>query len=92
MYGISWEVVYSRTGKEFMEKITEKHFEELEKKGVTGEEMQKARTEWASFNELYRNPFARFGMTLVEIFPVGNYHYVDQCRGVTKKRIPAGRT
>jgi fumarate reductase subunit C len=71
MYGVSWEMIYPRVGQELMAKMGEKRFDELKKKETSEVEIQKAKDEWAGFLEMYKNPFVRFGMTLVEIFPVG---------------------
>jgi len=71
MYGLAWEVCYSRIGPEFTNEITVRYFEKMEKEGVAGPELEKAKEEWASFSEMYKNPVIRFGVTLTEILPVG---------------------
>jgi hypothetical protein len=73
MYGLAWEVTYSRIGEEFQTKMTEKYMADMKAKGSTDKEIQEAKVQWASFNELYKNFFFRFGFTaLVEMFiPVG---------------------
>lgn len=72
MYGLAWEVTYSKIGDEFMTKMTDKYYEDMKADGASEEELQKAKAEWESFNAMYENPFFRFAFTiLVEIFPVG---------------------
>lgn len=72
MYGLAWEVTYSKIGDEFMQKMNEKYFSDMKAEGATEEELQKAKEEMQSFVEMYKNPFVRFSFTVfVEIFPVG---------------------
>jgi Protein of unknown function (DUF4199) len=71
MYGLAWEVTYSQIGEEFTKGMTDKHFEKLKAEGATEVEMVKAKEEWKSFEEYYKNPAIRFAMTLMEILPVG---------------------
>lgn len=71
MYALSWEVLYSRMGEEFMQKMTERHFEKMKAEGATEAELAKAKEEWAGYAEMYKNPIIRFGMTMMEIFWVG---------------------
>jgi hypothetical protein len=72
MYGLAWEVSYSQIGDEFMIKMNEKYFEDMKAEGATEQELEKAKKEWESFGEMYKNPAFRFVFTMfVEIFPVG---------------------
>jgi hypothetical protein len=73
MYGLAWEVTYSRIGDEFTKKMTEKYIADLKAEGASDQELQEAKAQWASFNEMYKNPLVRFLFTaLVEMFiPVG---------------------
>ncbi len=71
MYGLTWEISYNRIGDDFTKKMTEHYFDEIKKEGATDEELQKAKEQWAGYSEMYKNPIIRFGMTLMEIFPVG---------------------
>ena len=72
MYGLAWEITYSKIGDEFTKKMTEKYFEDKKAAGASEDELQKAKEEWESFSKMYENPLFRFSFTaLVEIFPVG---------------------
>jgi len=71
MYALAWEISFHSMGDEFIQKMTDHHFKELKADGATGAELEKAKVDWASFNEMYKNPVIRFGVTLMEIFPVG---------------------
>jgi hypothetical protein len=72
MYGLAWEITYSKIGEEFTQKMTEKYYEDMKADGASEQELEEAKKEWDSFSEMYENPLFRFGFTVfVEIFPVG---------------------
>lgn len=72
MYGLAWEISYSRIGEDFTRKMTEKYYEDMKADGASEEALQQAKAEWESFSEMYKNPIVRFVFTVfVEIFPVG---------------------
>jgi hypothetical protein len=71
MYGFAWEISYANMGDEFVSKMTDHYFDQLKSKGATEQELHRAKDDWASFSEMYKNPLIRFGVTLTEIFPVG---------------------
>jgi zinc transporter ZupT len=72
MYGLAWEISYSKIGEDFTKKMTEKYYEDMKADGASEEELQKAKEQWESFSEMYKNPVVRFAFTVfVEIFPVG---------------------
>ncbi len=70
-YAVSWEFYYSTSGQEFIQKYTAYYLDKMKKDGASDEEVEKARVESEKFTELYKNFFVRFGMTLMEILPVG---------------------
>src|SRR6185369_423751 len=71
-YAASWEV-YHMTGRdqEFMQKYTAYYRDKMKQSGASDAGLEKARIEGEQFTELYKNFFVRFGMTLMEILPVG---------------------
>jgi hypothetical protein len=71
-YAASWEL-YHRTGRgqEFIQRYMAYHLDKMKNDGASEAEMEKARVEGERFMELYENFFVRFGMTLMEILPVG---------------------
>lgn len=71
MYAITWEVYYNVAASDFMEKYTEHYISGLAKEGASVGELEAARKEMAESAEMYKNPFIRFGFTLMEILPVG---------------------
>ena len=72
VYASSWET-YMQTNPEntFFDKYTEHYIGKLKEKGAPQQEIDKTVTEMASMKEMYNNPVIRFGMTLMEILPVG---------------------
>lgn len=71
MYASAWEISYSQISEEFTQKMSERRIEQVKAKGATESEVQEAKQKMASFIEMYKNPFIRFGITTMEIFPVG---------------------
>jgi hypothetical protein len=70
-YAASWEVYYRTSGSDFMQQYSQKYIEGMKKNGASDAEIDKAQTEMAQLMEMYQNFFVRFGMTLIEIVPVG---------------------
>jgi uncharacterized protein DUF4199 len=72
VYAAGWEA-YMQTNPEnnFIDQYTEHYIGKLKEKGTPQEEIDKTVTEMASMKEMYKNPVIRFGMTLMEILPVG---------------------
>lgn len=70
-YAASWEIYYPKVGDEFMQKYTAYYLDKMKKEGSSEAEIEKARIEGEQFMELYKNGFVRFGMSMMEILPVG---------------------
>jgi hypothetical protein len=71
MYAISWEFYYNLVAPDFMEWYTQCQIDKMVKDGESQEAIIKAKEEFQKFGELYKNFFIRFGMTMLEILPVG---------------------
>lgn len=72
VYASGWEVyMQANPSNTFVEEYTQHYVEQLKKKGTPQEEIDKTMTAMASMMQMYKNPFIRFGMTLMEILPVG---------------------
>lgn len=74
MYAGGWEVYYNvvpGVRDSFMQKYAEMTVKKMTHDGKTQEQIDAKLEEMKSFAEMYKNPFIRFGMTLMEIFPVG---------------------
>ena len=70
-YAASWEIYYRGSGQEFLQKYTAHYLEQLKKDGASEAEIEKSRADMAQFMENYQNFFIRFGITMMEILPVG---------------------
>lgn len=70
-YVIAWEITFSRSGEWFMQQWSTGELDKLKTSGATEAELKIAEQKWDEFGLLYQNPLIRFGMTLMEIFPVG---------------------
>ena len=70
-YVIAWEITFARSGEWFMQQWSSTELDKLKSSGSTEEELKAAQQNWEEFTQLYQNPLIRFGMTLMEIFPVG---------------------
>lgn len=71
MYALAWEICYHTVASDFTEKMTQHYLEKAKSEATNEAEIQKAVQEMESFKEWYKNPLLRFGITLMEIFPVG---------------------
>jgi len=71
IYASGWEVYISTSSGDFMEQYTVQYLEQMEKEGASVTEIEEMKVEMESMAEMYKNPLIRFGMTLMEIIPVG---------------------
>ena len=71
MYGLAWEITYNTMTTDFLKRMTDSYYEKMKADGASAEELQKAQEKWATFSEWYKNPVVRFGVTIMEILPIG---------------------
>lgn len=74
MYVVSWEIYYqAKPGiqKLFMEQYTEHTLSKMHEKNASAEEIDSALQELKDWSEMYKNPFFRYAIALLEISPVG---------------------
>lgn len=74
MYATTWEVyrvAASDAFTHFMEYYTQCQIDEVKAGGATQEEVDATSKQMADYLEMYKNPAIRFGITLLEVFPVG---------------------
>ncbi|MEP2668058.1 MAG: DUF4199 domain-containing protein [Cyclobacteriaceae bacterium] len=71
IYASGWEIYLSTSSRDFMEQYTVQYLEQMEKDGATEDELASMKAEMNNMAEMYKNPAIRFGMTLMEIIPVG---------------------
>lgn len=70
-YGLSWETYYRTDGGDFIEQYSVQYIDDMRANGASEAEVAQTQKEMAEFAEQYKNFFVRFGMTLMEILPVG---------------------
>ena len=70
-YAVSWEMYYRGSGQEFLQKYTAHYIDGMKKDGASDADVAKAQADMAQFQEVYKNFFVRFGITMMEIIPVG---------------------
>ncbi len=71
IYALSWEVAYRTVSKGFTEKMKEYYVANLHKEITDPEKLEAELVKQNELWEMYKNPVIRFGMTLMEILPVG---------------------
>ena len=71
IYAISWEITYHTMSGDFIQLMGVQTIVKLKGQGASEIEIQEAIKKMNKFAEIYKNPIFRFGITLLEIFPVG---------------------
>ncbi len=71
MYVASWMVISNTYGKNFMDSYYESAKEELRQSDLTREEIDAQIQSLEEFQEMYKNPVVKIGITYMEILPVG---------------------
>ena len=70
-YALGWEGYLAATDYKFMPEYVAAAIAKQEAAGVTGAELKQFTDGLKAMEESYKNPVYRFGMTFIEIFPVG---------------------
>lgn len=70
-YVVGWEIYSSLYMPNFMEDYSAKMIEEMKAEGASAGELSATMAEMEQWKQWYKNPFIRFGMVFLEIFPVG---------------------
>lgn len=71
LYAVSWEIYYSIRGDEFNKWYVTCQIEKLTHEGASPTKIEEAREKITNEMEMYKNFSVRFGLTFMEIFPVG---------------------
>jgi hypothetical protein len=74
MYAITWEtynLVSPASSEAFIDYYAKCQIDKSKEKGVSAAEIDQQAKDMDDFKRLYRNPAIRFGLTLMEILPVG---------------------
>jgi predicted ABC-type exoprotein transport system permease subunit len=70
-YAITWEFIMRFVYPDFAQWYSQCQIDQLVKEGASDIKLAEAKLELQKFEEMYANPFIRFGFTLLEILPVG---------------------
>lgn len=71
IYIIAWMILSNTIASEFMVEYSQKAIEGIKNSGVSQAEIDTQISEIESFQEMYKNPLVKYGITFLEIFPVG---------------------
>jgi hypothetical protein len=71
VYVAVWELYLALTDYAFMDRYVAQTLEAKRASGLSGEAYAKLAGEMEAMRQQYKNPLFRFGMTALEIFPVG---------------------
>ena len=71
IYASSWEITYHTMKSDFIAQWSTKYIEKLKAKGESEAALIEAKKKMDDYAIMYKNPFIRFAMTLLEIAPVG---------------------
>ena len=71
IYACAWEICYHTIAQGFTEMMKESYMKQIQEAGGDAAALQQKAVEMDQFIEMYKNPFVRFGMTILEILPVG---------------------
>jgi len=70
IYVITWMIIM-QFSPDIMDGYFQVNVDKIQNSGETQEVIQKKLNEMNNYKELYKNPFVKFGITFLEIFPVG---------------------
>jgi hypothetical protein len=71
MYATTWQIFSATVATDFTEFYTQSYLDDLANQGASAEELVVAKAEMERWNKMYEIPWIKFGMTLMEILPVG---------------------
>lgn len=70
-YATSWEFYFNIFAPDFLDEYAAFAINKAKSKGAAEAELNALISQMDQAKEMYKNPFLRFGMTLMEVFPVG---------------------
>jgi hypothetical protein len=89
-YAIGWEFYMKLFAPNFMEDFTSYLLAQAKESGKSEAELNALVIKYEGYKEMYKNPVSRFGMTLMEIAPVGIILSVIPAALLRKKKfLPA---
>jgi hypothetical protein len=89
-YAGGWEFYYNLmpgVKETFMDRYMEMSVKKMKHDGTSQETIDTKTAELKQMSEMYKNPFFRFGMTLMEIFPIGLAIALISA-GILKRKAP----
>lgn len=92
VYALVWEICFHTVATGFMDGMVNYYLEEKRAQGATAAELEAYTREMNDMVVMYQNPFIRFGMTVLEILPVGAILTLLSAALLRKKAfLPAAR-
>jgi hypothetical protein len=91
-YVAAWEITFARSGEWFMEKWSNAEMEKVKTTETSEVALAEAKQKWNEFAEIYQNPIVRYGITLMEIFPVGLFISLISAALLRKKEFLSADT
>ncbi len=70
-YVITWMIMSETIAKDFMAQYYQQAVENINNSGLSPEEVEQKMQQMDKMQEMYKNPVFKFGITFLEIFPVG---------------------
>jgi hypothetical protein len=70
-YVVGWEIYSSIAMPDWADKYAQHAIDAVKKSGASDAAILQKTKDMADFKEMYKNPLVRYGMTFLEIFPVG---------------------
>jgi len=71
IYSAAWELYLAVSGRDFIGEYSAKMIERAQAEGASAAKLAELRAQAADWRAIYDNPPLRFGMTMVEMLPVG---------------------
>ena len=87
MYVLAWEISLRSLAPDFTDNMWQHYIEKAKLEAQSETELNAAIQQVETWKELYKNPFLRFGMTLMEIFPVGVFITLISAAILRKKQV-----
>ena len=89
LYVIGWKIYSSIALPDFADKYAARVVDNLKKSGAADSVVAAKTREMAEWKETYKNPLVEYGMTFLEIFPVGVLVSLI-CAGILKRKPKVG--
>jgi hypothetical protein len=71
IYVTAWFIISNTIAQDFMAEYFQHSIDKIRASGLLQAEIDKQIADMKNFQELYKNPIVKIGMTVMEIFPVG---------------------